>query len=219
MIDVALFHLILLATWQTCYMVLVSAFFAVLIGLPLGVVLAITRRCALCPMPLLYQVLGVIVNAMRSVPFIILMIAIIPLTRWVVGVSIGTVAAIVPLSIAAFPFVARVIETAIADVDAGLIEAMRSMGATTWQVISKLLIPEALPGIISGVTLMVVTLVGYSAMAGVVGGGGLGDLAIRYGYERFNLSVMLVTVLILIVMVQLLQSIGDWLAKRCAHDR
>jgi len=160
------------------------------------------------------QTLGAIVNAARSTPFIILMVAIIPFTRIIVGTSIGTNAAIVPLSIAAIPFVGRVVESALKEVDAGLIEAAQSMGATPRQIIMKVLIPEAMPSIILGMTLTVISLIGYSAMAGAIGGGGLGDLAIRYGYQRFRADVMLATVVILIAMVQIVQSSGDYFAHK-----
>jgi D-methionine transport system permease protein len=160
---------------------------------------------------------GVIVNAVRSTPFIILLVAVIPLTRFFVGSSIGTAAAIVPLTIAAAPFVARLVESALREVDRGLVEAAQAMGATTWQIVSKVLVPEAFPGIVAGITLTVVSLVGYSAMAGAIGGGGLGDLGIRYGYQRFLPEVMLIVVLILIVFVQLVQTLGDRLVRRLSH--
>jgi D-methionine transport system permease protein len=205
--------------WQTVEMVLVSGLIAVLVGLPLGVLLFVTQKNNLLSSPALNRVVGAIVNAMRSVPFIILMVAIIPLTRLIVGTSIGTAAAIVPLSLAAIPFVARLIESALQEVPIGLVEASQSMGATPLQIILKVLIPEALPTIIRGATLTLVTLVGYSAMAGAVGGGGLGNLAINYGYERFDIRIMLITVVILIVMVQVMQYIGDFFAARFAHNK
>ena len=181
---------------------------------PLGVFLATSRRGELLSAPWLNTVLGLIVNAARSTPFIILVVAIIPFTRLIAGTSIGTTAAIVPLTIAAAPFIARLIETAIREVDAGLIEAARAMGATPGQIVRKVLIPEAMPGIILGLTLAVVSLIGYSAMVGAVGGEGLGDLGIRYGYQRFMPEVMLAVVVILIVLVQLVQSAGEWIAAR-----
>lgn len=207
---------ILFALWQTVYMVVVAGAVAVVIGLPLGVLLKVWRSESLGQQKLAYRVLSLLVNAMRSVPFIILMVAIIPFTRWVVGTSIGTVAAMVPLAMAAFPFVARVVENALDEVPMGLIETAEAMGASQWQLITQFLLPEALAGIARGVTLMLVTLVGYSAMAGAVGGGGLGDLAIRYGYERFDVSVMIITVAILIVLVQVMQWGGDRLALKVA---
>ncbi len=205
------------AFWQTLIMVVVSSVIAVVAGLPLGVILFVTQKNHLLAKPVLNRVLSIIVNGMRSIPFIILMVAIIPLTRFVVGTSIGTAAAIVPLSLCAVPFFARLTETALTENPAGLIEASQSMGATPFQIIAKVLVPEALPTLVRSMTLTAVTLVGYSAMAGAVGGGGLGDLAIRYGYERFEVGVMLITVLVLIVLVQLMQYAGDWMAKRVAH--
>lgn len=202
------------ATLQTLYMVAVSTVLGTLFGLPLGVFLATSQRGELLSAPWLNKVLGLIVNAARSVPFIILVVAIIPFTRAIAGTSIGTTAAIVPLTIAAVPFIARLVENAIREVDAGLIEAARAMGATPYQIIRKVLVPEALPGITLGLTLAVVSLIGYSAMVGAVGGEGLGDLGIRYGYQRFMPEVMLAVVVILIVMVQLVQSIGEWIAAR-----
>ncbi len=205
------------ATIETVYMVIVATIIATLVGLPWGIVLYTSRRGNILAHPLLYQVLAIIVNVTRSIPFIILMIAVIPLTRILVGSSIGTNAAIVPLSLCAMPFIARVVENALLEVDSGLVEAATSMGATAWQIICKVFIPEALPGIINGLTLTVVSLIGYSAMAGAVGGGGLGDLAIRYGYQRFDTSVMLITIVIMIVLVQAVQLVGDKLAKWYAH--
>ena len=202
------------ATLQTLYMVAVSTVLGTLFGLPLGVFLATSQRGELLSAPWLNKVLGLVVNAARSVPFIILVVAIIPFTRLIAGTSIGTTAAIVPLTIAAVPFIARLVENAIREVDAGLIEAARAMGAAPFQIVRKVLIPEAMPGIILGLTLAVVSLIGYSAMVGAVGGGGLGDLGIRYGYQRFMPEVMLAVVVILIVMVQLVQSIGEWIAAR-----
>ncbi|KGJ04131.1 D-methionine transport system permease protein [Paracoccus halophilus] len=202
------------STLQTLYMVALSALLGTLIGAPLGIFLATSRRGELLSAPIANTVLGLVVNAARSTPFIILVVAIIPLTRLIAGTSIGTTAAIVPLTIAAAPFIARLIETAIREVDAGLIEAARAMGATPGQIVRKVLIPEAMPGIILGLTLAVVSLIGYSAMVGAVGGGGLGDLGIRYGYQRFMPGVMLAVVVILILLVQLVQSCGEWIAAR-----
>ena len=202
------------ATLQTLYMVAVSTVLGTLFGLPLGVFLATSQRGELLSAPWLNKVLGLIVNAARSVPFIILVVAIIPFTRMIAGTSIGTTAAIVPLTIAAVPFIARLVENAIREVDAGLIEAARAMGATPYQIIRKVLVPEALPGITLGLTLAVVSLIGYSAMVGAVGGEGLGDLGIRYGYQRFMPEVMLAVVVILILLVQAVQSCGEWIASR-----
>ena len=202
------------STLQTLYMVALSTLLGTLIGAPLGIFLATSRRGELLSSPVLNTVLGLVVNAARSTPFIILVVAIIPLTRLIAGTSIGTTAAIVPLTIASAPFIARLIETAIREVDSGLIEAARAMGAAPFQIVRKVLIPEAMPGIILGLTLAVVSLIGYSAMVGAVGGGGLGDLGIRYGYQRFMPEVMLAVVVILILLVQAVQSCGEWIASR-----
>ncbi|WP_416668876.1 methionine ABC transporter permease [Egbenema bharatensis] len=202
------------ATVETFYMVGVSAVLATVIGLPLGLLLVITNAGGVLENPSLNQSLGAIVNVGRSLPFIILLVAIIPLTRLIVGTTIGSTAALVPLTLAAIPFFARVAETSLLEVDRGLIEAAQSMGCSYWQIILKVLIPEAFPSLILGATIMVISLLNYSAMAGVVGGGGLGDLAIRYGYQRFDTRVMLITVVLLIVLVQITQFLGDRLAKQ-----
>lgn len=202
------------AVWETTFMVSVSTLISTLFGLPLGVVLTITGKNHLLEAKTFNQTLGAIVNAGRSVPFIILLVAIIPFTRLITGTSIGTTAAIVPLSIAAIPFVARVVETALKEVDGGVIEAALAMGASPRQIILKVLLPEAMPGIFAGLTLAVISLIGYSAMAGAIGGGGLGDLAIRYGYQRFRGDIMLATVVILLLQVQVVQSCGDWFANK-----
>ncbi len=207
-------RLIAASTGETLYMVAVAALIATLLGLPLGVFLATSGRGELFAAPWVNRVLGVIVNATRSTPFIILVVAIIPFTRLIAGTSIGTNAAIVPLTVAATPFIARLIEGAIREVDQGLIEAARAFGASPLQIVRKVLIPEALPGIVLGLTLAVVSLLGFSAMVGAVGGGGLGDLGIRYGYQRFMPEMMLAVVVVLIVLVQAVQSIGDGLARR-----
>ena len=203
--------------WQTLEMVVVSCFFALLVGLPLGVLLFATQRYQILAKPLLNKIVGAVVNVVRSIPFIILMVAIIPFTRIVVGTSIGTAAAMVPLSVAAIPFVARLVESALQEVSIGLLEAAEAMGASPWQIVVKVLLPESLSGIVRGVTLTLITLIGYSAMAGAVGGGGLGDIAIQYGYARFDVHVMIATVVILVVVVQFLQWFGDWLAARVSH--
>ncbi|MGO4525226.1 methionine ABC transporter permease [Microvirga sp. 2MCAF35] len=207
-------RLIANSTGETLYMVAVAALIATLLGLPLGVFLATSGKGELFAAPWVNRVLGVVVNATRSTPFIILVVAIIPFTRLIAGTSIGTNAAIVPLTIAATPFIARLIEGAIREVDQGLIEAARAFGASPIQIVRKVLIPEALPGIVLGLTLAVVSLLGFSAMVGAVGGGGLGDLGIRYGYQRFMPEMMLAVVVVLIVLVQAVQSIGDRLARR-----
>jgi D-methionine transport system permease protein len=206
-------RLIASSTGETLYMVAVSAIIATIIGLPLGVYLATSGKGELFAAPWVNRVLGVIVNATRSTPFIILVVAIIPFTRLIAGTSIGTNAAIVPLTIAAAPFIARLIEGAIREVDQGLVEAARAFGASPLQIVLKVLIPEALPGIVLGLTLAIVSLLGFSAMVGAVGGGGLGDLGIRYGYQRFMPEMMLAVVVVLIVLVQAVQSIGDRLAR------
>lgn len=198
---------------ETLYMVAVSASLGTLLGLPLGVFLATSGGGELFEAVAVNRVLGLVVNATRSTPFIILVVAIIPFTRLLAGTSIGTTAAIVPLTVAATPFIARIIEGAIREVDPGLIEASRAMGATPLQIVAKVLLPEALPAITLGLTLTVVSLVGYSAMVGAVGGGGLGDLGIRYGYQRFMPEVMAAVVIVLIVLVQGLQSVGEALAR------
>lgn len=206
--------LLLEALKETAVMVAVSGALAALVGIPLGVVLVTTGRGHILQSLAVNRVLGVIVNAARSTPFIILMVAIIPLTRMIVGTSIGTAAAIVPLSLAAIPFAARLVETSLREVDTGLIEAAQAMGASPRQIILKVLLPEAWPGIIAGLTITLVSLIGYSAMAGAVGGGGLGDLGIRYGYQRFQPEVMLAVVVVLIVLVQAVQTAGDVLARK-----
>ncbi|HET9551778.1 MAG TPA: methionine ABC transporter permease [Anaeromyxobacteraceae bacterium] len=210
----AMLGLLLDALLETLLMVAISSGLSAAVGVPLGVVLVATGPGHVLERPLLHRALGAVVNAGRSVPFIILLVAIIPLTRLVVGTSIGTAAAIVPLTIAAIPFVARLAEAALREVDHGLVEAAQSMGASPWQVVTKVLVPEALPGLVAALTITVVTLISYSAMAGAVGGGGLGDLGIRYGYQRFRPEVMAAVVVVLIVLVQGVQSLGDRLARR-----
>lgn len=213
-ISPVILRLVLDATLDTLWMVALSAAIATLIGLPLGVFLATSGRGELFAAPAANRALGFVVNATRSTPFIILVVAIIPFTRFLVGTSIGTKAAIVPLTIAAAPFVARLVEGAIREVDAGLVEAARAMGASPLQIVAKVLVPEALPAIVLSLTLAIVSLLGFSAMVGAVGGGGLGDLGIRYGYQRFMPDVMALVVVVLIVLVQLVQSTGDRLSRR-----
>lgn len=207
------FWLILKATGQTLHMVGVAALVGSIIGVPLGVFLATSGRGELFAAPVSNRLLGLVVNATRSTPFIILVVAIIPFTRLIAGTSIGTSAAIVPLTVATVPFVARLVEAAVREVDPGLVEAARAMGATPLQIVRKVLIAEALPGLTLALTLTLVSLIGYSAMVGAVGGGGLGDLGIRYGYQRFMPDVMAAVVAVLIVLVQLVQSAGDRLAR------
>ncbi|WP_242342661.1 methionine ABC transporter permease [Anaeromyxobacter terrae] len=210
----AMLGLLLDAFLETLLMVAVSSTLAALVGVPLGVVLVATSPGHIREHPVLNRVLGAVVNAGRSTPFIILLVAIIPFTRLLVGTSIGTAAAIVPLTIAAIPFVARLAEAALREVDPGLIEAAQAMGASPVQIVTKVLVPEALPGLVAALTITVVNLISYSAMAGAVGGGGLGDLGIRYGYQRFLPEVMLAVVVVLIVLVQGVQSLGDRVAQR-----
>lgn len=200
--------------WETLIMVLGSGFLGSLIGIPLGVLLHVTDKGGLMPKLATNAIVGVIVNAVRSTPFIILLVAIYPLTRLIVGTTIGTTATIVPLVIGVAPFIARLVETSLREVDKGLIEAAQSMGATDYQIITKVLLPEAMPGIVASITIAIVTLVGYSAMAGAIGGGGLGDIGIRYGHNRYMPEVMWTVVLILVVFVQVIQSVGDWCVKR-----
>ena len=202
------------ALGETLYMVIISMVISSAIGIPLGVLLHVTAEGEILDAPLLNRVVGAVVNAVRSVPFIILMVAIIPLTRLIVGSAIGTTAAMVPLVIASIPFIGRQVETTLREVPHGLIEAALSMGATPMQIILRVLLPESMPGIVSQLTTVVIALVGESAMAGAIGGGGLGDLAIRYGYQRFRPDIMIATVIILIVLVQLVQLTGNNLAAR-----
>lgn len=207
---------LMIATGETIYMVLISTLFAILLGLPLGTLLYTSREIK--PNRTLNRAIAGLINISRSIPFIILLVALIPFTRLVVGTSIGIYAAMVPLTLGATPFFARLVDNVYQSLPKGLIEAGYSMGASTWQTIRHILLPEAMPSLIHAVTVTAITLVNYSAMAGTVGGGGLGDLAIRYGYQRFNVSVMLATVLILVVLVQLLQMAGDRLARHCLHS-
>lgn len=205
--------ILLPALGETLYMSLVSTFIAVVLGFFIAIVLIMSAKDGLKPNAKLYAVLDVVINTLRSFPFIILMIILFPLTKLIVGKSIGTTAAIIPLTIGAAPFIARLIESALREVDRGVIEAAKSFGASNSQIIFKIMVVEALPGIISAITLTLITVIGFSAMAGAVGGGGLGDIAIKYGYYRFQTDVMIYTVLILIAVVQFFQSLGDYLYK------
>lgn len=202
------------ALGETIYMVLVSMAISTAIGVPLGVLLHVTGKGEILDAPMVNRMVGAVVNAVRSIPFIILMVAIIPLTRLIVGSAIGTTAAMVPLVIASVPFIGRQVETSLREVPHGLIEAALAMGATPMQIITRVLLPESMPGIVSQLTTVIIALVGESAMAGAIGGGGLGDLAIRYGYQRFRPDIMIATVVILIVLVQLVQLMGNALAAR-----
>lgn len=210
----AMLHEMLLSTWQTVDMVLVSTLFAIVLGLPLGVLLVVTRDKYFSQRVVLHHSIAFVVNVVRSIPFIILLVAITPVTRLVVGTSIGTAAAMVPLAVSAIPFYARLVESALMEVPDGLKEAAQAMGATPLQIIHKVLLPESYGGLVRGATITVIALIGYSAMAGAIGGGGLGDLAIRYGYQRFEVGVMIATIVVLVVMVQLVQWLGSWLEKR-----
>ncbi len=212
-------NLLIEPTVQTLYMVFIATIFATVFGIPLGILLMVTDRGQILQNLTINRIFGTIVNIFRSIPFIILLFLLIPFTRFLVGKAIGTTASIVPLSIAAIPFMARLTETAFREVDKGIIEAAQSMGASPLQIIKKVLIPESLPSIVAGVTITNINLVGYSAMAGAVGGGGLGDLAVRYGFQRFKLDIMLYTVIVLIVMVQLTQAIGDLIVKQISKNR
>ena len=212
--DSGIVKLIGVGILQTLYMTLGSALLAYLIGLPVGVVLYATDRGGVWENRIVNRVLGILVNFLRSVPFIILLIWVLPVTRAIVGTSIGLWAAVVPLSIAATPFFARIAEVSLREVDHGLVEAAQAMGASRWQIIVHVLLPEALPGIIRGFTITVVSMIGSSAMAGAVGAGGLGDLAMRYGYQRFDTTVMVSVIAVLIVIVTVVQSTGDLIASR-----
>ena len=214
MLNQALIDLLWEGTLDTIYMTLVSTFFSYVFGMIMAVILVITRADGIRPHPVIFRVLDVIVNLTRSFPFLILMIAIIPFTRWLVGTTIGNNATVDPLVVAAAPFVARLIEQSLLEVDRGVIEAAQSMGASTWQLIWKVFIPEATPSLINGSAIAATTILGYSAMSGAVGGGGLGKLAIMYGYNRYQNDIMFATVVLLIIIVQLLQSFGDWATRR-----
>ena len=213
----AMLELLFKALGETLTMVLVSGAIGLALGIPLGVVLFISKPGQIKEHALLNKALGTVVNIGRSIPFIILIVSIIPLTRLLVGTSIGTMAAVVPLAIGATPFIARLVEGALMEIPSGLVEAARAMGASPLQIIVKVMLPEALPGIINGITITLVTLGGYSAMAGAVGGGGLGDVGIRYGYQRFDGTVMLVVVAILVLLVQIIQSVGERLVRATDH--
>lgn len=215
-------QLVLNSTWQTLVMVFFSSIFSTVIGLPVGIALSVTRKeqdggiATNTPVNL---VLGKIVNILRSFPFIILMILLIPLSRAIIGTGIGTAATIIPLSIAASPFVARVVESSLSEVDSGVIQASKAMGSTDLQIIFKVMLPEALPSLINGFTLTVINLIGYSAMAGALGGGGLGDLAIRYGYQRFRMDMMIESILVIIILVELVQLLGNFISRKISSSR
>lgn len=201
-------------TWDTLVMTTLSTLFAYVIGIPLGVAVSITAPDGMRPHRIVNMVLGWIINIGRSIPFVILLVAIIPFTRFVVGTSLGVPGAIVPLVVAAAPFVGRMVEQSLAEVDGGLVEAAHSFGASTWQVVTKVLLRESLPSLVRGASITFVTLFGYAAIAGTVGAGGLGDIAIRYGYQRFQGDVMIVSVVLCVVLVQVVQTLGDVIARK-----
>ncbi len=207
-------NMLVRGVWETVYMTLGSTILGYVLGLPMGIILAITDKDGIKPNALVYKVLDVIVNVVRSVPFLILLILLIPFTRFIVGKSYGTTATIVPLVIAAAPFIGRMVESSLKEVDAGVIEAAKSMGATTMTIITKVLLVESRTSLITGMTISLGTILGYSAMAGIVGGGGLGDIAIRYGYYRYEMAIMIVTVVLLILLVQIFQTIGMAIANK-----
>jgi len=212
-------ELLLNATGETLYMVLLAALFTVAIGLPVGVLLFLNRPKGILPNRAISLLLNTLVNTGRALPFVVLLIALIPFTRLLVGTTLGSTAAIVPITLGAFPFFARIVENALDEVDRGRIEAVVSMGGTLWHIVSRVLLPEALPALVAGVTLTIVMLIGFSAMAGVVGGGGLGDLAIRYGYQRFDNQIMAATIVVLLALVMLIQKLGDRLVRSLAYRR
>ena len=211
--------LLLTASYETLYMVFIAALFTVAIGLPVGVLLFLTRQDGILPHRAVALTLNTLVNIGRALPFVVLLIALIPVTRLLVGTTLGSTAAIVPITLGAFPFFARIVENALDEVDRGRIEAVISMGGNLWHIVSRVLLPEALPALVAGMTLTIVMLIGFSAMAGVVGGGGLGDLAIRYGYQRFDNRIMAATLIVLLIMVQIIQKLGDRLVRSLAYRR
>ena len=204
------------AIWETLYSTLLATLFAIVLGLPLGVLLVTGEQGGIRPLPRpLMSFLNVIINLLRSVPFIILMVMIIPLTRVIVGTSVGTVASIVPLTVAAFPFIARLVESSLREVNPNIIETAQSIGATPWQIVTHVMLPESVPSLITNITLAITTIMGYTAMSGAVGGGGIGKLALAYGYQRYRLAVLYLAVIVLVIITQLIQSLGTWAAKKC----
>lgn len=214
MFDQQTVEMLLVGVWDTLYMTVAATFFSYVFGMVMGVVLVICRKDGIQPNALVYNVLDVVVNLTRSFPFLILMIAVIPFTRFLVGTTIGNNATVVPLVLAAAPFVARLVESSLLEVDNGVVEAAQSMGASTWQIIVKVLLPEARPSLLNGSAVSAITILGYSAMSGAVGGGGLGKLAIMYGYNRYQTDIMVITVVLLIIIVQAFQSFGNWATRR-----
>ena len=203
------------AMWETLYSTLLATFFAIVIGLPLGVILVTGESKGIRPLPApVMSFLNVLINLLRSVPFIILMVMIIPLTRLIIGTSVGTVASIVPLTVAAFPFMARLVESSLREVNPNIIEAAQSMGASTLQIVTRVMLPESVPSLITNFTLAITTIMGYTAMSGAVGGGGLGKLALAYGYQRYRFAVLYLAVIVLVIITQVIQSFGTWLARK-----
>ena len=212
--DAATVSMLKTAIWETFYMVALSSLFAYVIGLPLGIVLVVTDNDGIYPVPWLQKILGLVINLLRSVPFLILLFIVLPLSKMVIGTRIGSPAIVIPLTIAAAPYIARVVESSFREIDAGVIEAAKSMGASTWQIIWKVLLPESRPSLLLGAALAVTTILSYSAMAGFTGGGDLGAVAINYGYYRYEPGLMWIAVVLLVVMVQIIQEIGTQLSKR-----
>ena len=204
------------AIWETLYSTLLATLFAILLGLPLGIILVTGEQKGIRPLPRpLMSFLNVLINFLRSVPFIILMVMVIPLTRLIIGTSVGTVASIVPLTVAAFPFIARLVESSLREVNPNIIETAQAMGATPMQIIWRVLLPESVPSLITNFTLAITTIMGYTAMSGAVGGGGLGKLALAYGYQRYRYAVLYLAVIVLVIITQIIQSFGTWLARKC----
>ena len=212
--DATTINMLVKGIWETIYMVFLSSALSYVIGIPLGIALVVTDREGISPVPLFNKVLGLIINLLRSVPFIILLIMVLPITKFIVGKTIGCNATVVPLIIAAAPYIGRMVESSLKEVDAGVIEAAKSMGASTWQIIVKVLLPEAKPSLLVGAAISVTTILGYSAMAGFTGGGGLGDIAIRYGYHRYQTDMMMVTVVLLVIIVQLIQEVAMRMSRK-----
>ncbi|MBQ6509193.1 MAG: ABC transporter permease [Flexilinea sp.] len=211
-----LLHEFPFAVWETLYSTLLATLFAIIIGLPLGVLLVTGEPKGIRPLPrIVMNFLNILINLLRSVPFIILMVMIIPLTRVIVGTSVGTVASIVPLTVAAFPFIARLVESSLREVNPNIIETAQSMGATPMQIVTHVMLPESVPSLITNFTLAITTIMGYTAMSGAVGGGGLGKLALAYGYQRYRYAVLYLAVIVLVIITQLIQSFGTWLARKC----
>ena len=212
--DATTINMLVKGIWETIYMVFLSSALSYVIGIPLGIALVVTDKEGISPVPLFNKVLGLIINLLRSVPFIILLIMVRPMTKFLVGKTIGSNATVVPLIIAAAPYIGRMVESSLKEVDAGVIEAAKSMGASTWQIIVKVLLPEAKPSLLVGAAISVTTILGYSAMAGFTGGGGLGDIAIRYGYHRYQTDMMMVTVVLLVIIVQLIQEVAMRMSRK-----